>query len=80
MNQQLDKLLEEYFPGDTLKAESLLRAFSAGISKEIGRYAESQYRKYKSSASKTIKDDPWVLGTSEGADHCLELIKKMLDE
>jgi hypothetical protein len=44
------------------------------------RYAESQYRKYKSSTSQTVRDDPWVLGTSEGADHCVEIIKKMLDE
>jgi hypothetical protein len=80
MNKQFDKLIEEYFPSDKIKAETMLRAFAAGISKEIERYAESQYRKYKSSSSKTVKDDPWVLGTSEGADHCLERIKKMIDE
>lgn len=80
MNKQIDKLIEEYFPSDKIKAESLIRAFAAGLTKEMERYAESQYRKYKSSTSQTVRDDPWVLGTSEGADHCVEIIKKMLDE
>lgn len=80
MNKQIEKLVEEYFPSDKVKAESLIRAFAAGLSKEMERYADSQYRKYKSSTSNTVKDDPWVLGTSEGADYCVTIIKKMLDE
>jgi hypothetical protein len=80
MNKQIDKLLEEYFPSDKIKAESLIRVFAVGLIKEMERYAESQYRKYKSSTSQTVRGDPWVLGTSEGSDHCIEIIKKMLDE
>lgn len=80
MNKQIDKLVEEYFPSDKIKAESLILAFAAGFTKEIERYAESQYRKYKSSTHPSIKNDPWILGTSEGADRCIDIIKKMLDE
>jgi hypothetical protein len=80
MNKQIEKLVEEYFPSNKIKAESLIRVFAAGLSKEMERYSDSQYRKYKSSTSNMVKDDPWVLGTSEGADYCVDIIKKLLDE
>lgn len=80
MNVQLQKLIDEYFPDDKIKAECFLRSFSTGITKELEKYADSQYRKYISSTNSSIKNDPWVLGTSEGTDYCIDIIKKMLDE
>ena len=80
MNKQIEKLVEEYFPSDKVKAESLIRAFAAGLSKEMERYSDSKYRKYKSSTNCSIRNNDWVLGTSEGADYCVDIIKKMLDE
>lgn len=79
MDTQIEKLIQEYFPDDVIKAESLLNAFSCGLVKQFEKYSECQYRKYKSSVNRNIKDDPWVLGSSEGADYCIELTKKMLD-
>lgn len=80
MNRQIESLISDYFPDDKTKAEHLLRAYSAGLMSQMERYAENQYRKYKTSNSSAVRDDPWVLGTSEGADHCVGIIKSMLDE
>ena len=80
MNHNIERLIQDYFPNDKTNAEQMLTVFSYGIISELEKYAESQYRKYTMSSSKSIKNDPWVLGTSEGADKCIELIKKLLDE
>ena len=75
MDKNIEKLIEEYFPNDKTAAESLLRVFSGGIQKELKRYSNSTYRAY---IMKGAKDDR-ILGQSEGADKCVELIQKMLD-
>lgn len=80
MNKQIESLISDYFPDDKTKAEHLLQAYSAGLLSQIEKYADSQYRKFKISNSSTVRDDPWVLGTSEGADYCIGIIKSMLDE
>lgn len=77
---QIRKLIDQYFPEDQLKAEQFLKVFSSEVTRELEKYAESQYRKYKSSTHPSIKNDPWILGTSEGADRCIEIIKKIVDE
>jgi hypothetical protein len=33
-----------------------------------------------SSTNYSIRNDDWILGTSEGADHCVKLLEKMLDK
>lgn len=48
------------------------------IINDIESYANTQYRKYRLSSSPNVKNDPWVLGTSEGADFCVEIVKKYL--
>ena len=73
--KHIEKLIEEYFPDDKTAAESLLRVFSGGVQKELKRYSNSTYRAY---IMKGAKDDR-ILGQSEGADKCVELIQKMLD-
>lgn len=82
MNKQVESLIHEIFPDSNesrIKAEQLLNVFSNHLINEFEKYAEQQYRKYKYSSSSVVKDDPWVLGTSEGADHCSEIVKKVLD-
>ena len=82
MNKQVESLLQEIFTDERenkLKAEQLLRVYSSHLIKEFEKYSEQQYRKYKYSSSSSVKNDPWVLGTSEGSDHCVTIVKKLLD-
>lgn len=76
MNEKIEKLIEEYFPDNKIAAESFLWIFVSALNNEIQKYGDSQYRKYLS----THKTDDWYLGTSEGADKCIEIIKNMLDK
>ncbi len=80
MKNKIEVLVHEFFPNDTIKANELLSEFGKLIVKDIERYAESQYRKYVSSTNYSIRNDDWILGTSEGADHCVKLLEKMLDK
>lgn len=79
MNKQIESLIIEYFPKDKTAAEQFLSVYSNYLISEFEKYAETQYRKYKMSSNQTVKNDPWVLGTSEGADECVNIIKKVLD-
>ena len=80
MKNKIEVLVHEFFPNDTVKANELLSEFGKLIVKDIEQYAESQYRKYVSSTNCSIRNNDWILGTSEGADYCVGLLEKMLDK
>jgi hypothetical protein len=78
MNNQLKSLIEEYFPHEKKTAEHLIQSVMYGVLQEMEQYSESQYRKYKLSVSPSVRDSDWVLGTCDGADKCVDIIKKCL--
>jgi hypothetical protein len=81
MNKQLKSLIEELFPNisSVQQIDHLLNVYSTHLIKEFEHYSEHQYRKYKNSTNSSVKDNDWVLGTSEGADHCIDILKKILE-
>jgi hypothetical protein len=59
-------------------AEILIKNFVDILVEELEGYSNRQYRKYTTSSSKLDRANPYVLGTSEGTDKCIEVIKELL--
>lgn len=79
-NTQVHKLIEEYFPNDKQKAEAFARAISHGITSELQKFSSEEYKKFSSSTDNQCRANPHILGMSDGADICIEIVQNMLDE
>lgn len=79
MKSKIEQLVEEYYIDDKNKATQMLEVYTRGLIKEFERYSNIQYRKYLTEKNKEANTE-WYLGTSEGSDHCVAILKKMLDE
>lgn len=79
MNVRVRKLIEQYFPNNKENVEKFISEVCYELISEIEKYSSVEYRKYKSSANDELRANPYVLGTSDGADVCAVMIKNMLD-
>ena len=79
MNTQVHKLIDEYFPNDKEKAKAFISSLCYGIVSEIDKFSNTEYQKYTSSTNNEFKGSSYVLGVSDGADVCAEIVQNMLD-
>jgi hypothetical protein len=79
MNTQTHKLIEEYFPDNREKAEAFISSLCYGIVSEIDKFSSTEYQKYTLSANNEFKGSSYILGLSDGADVCAEIVQNMLD-
>jgi hypothetical protein len=80
MNTQTHKLIEEYFPNDKEKALAFVRNICHGITSEIQKFSAEEYKKYTASRNNEFRGSSYILGVSDGADVCSEIVQNMLDE
>lgn len=79
-NTQMHKLIDDYFPNDKERAEAFMRVIFHGITSELQKFSTNEYKKFKSSTNTEFRDNPYILGMSDGADICIEIVQNMLDE
>ena len=79
-NTQMHKLIDEYFPNDKEKATAFVKSLSYGIASELQKFSTEEYKKFSSSTDNKCRANPHILGMSDGADICIEIVQNMLDE
>ena len=79
-NTQVHKLIDEYFPNDKERAVAFVKSLSYGIISELQKFSTEEYKKFSSSTNVELRANPHILGMSDGADICIEIVQNMLDE